>query len=46
LKCTETRRPKEHLLIRKWQIIDEELAYKKINNFTNAVELRNLGRYL
>jgi hypothetical protein len=26
LKCSETRRPKEHLLSRKWQIINEELA--------------------
>jgi hypothetical protein len=41
LKCTETRRLREHLLSRKWQIINEELAYKKI-----TVELRNLGKYL
>jgi hypothetical protein len=46
LKCPETRRMREHLLSRKWQIINEELAYKKINICTNTVELRNLGRYL
>jgi hypothetical protein len=46
LKCPETRRLREHLLSRKWQIINEELAYKKIINCTNTVELRNLGRYL
>jgi hypothetical protein len=46
LKCPETMRLREHLLSRKWQIINEELAYKKINNCTNAVELRNLGTYL
>jgi hypothetical protein len=46
LKCPETRRLREHLLSRKWQIINDELAYKKIINYTNTVELRNLGRYL
>jgi hypothetical protein len=40
LKCPETRR-----LSRKWQIINEEVAYKKIINCTNTVQLRNLGRY-
>jgi hypothetical protein len=46
LKCPETRRLREHLLSRSWQITNEELAYKKIINCTNTVELRNLGRYL
>jgi hypothetical protein len=46
LKCPETKRLREHLLSRKWQIITEELAYKKIINCTNTAELRNLGRYL
>jgi hypothetical protein len=36
----------EYLLSRKWQIINEELAYKKIINVTNTIELRDLGRYL
>jgi hypothetical protein len=45
LKCPETRRLREHLLSRKWQIINEELAYKKNINCTNTVELRNLGTY-
>jgi hypothetical protein len=30
LKCPETRRLREHPLSRKWQIINEELAYKII----------------
>jgi hypothetical protein len=34
------------LLSRKWQIINEELAYKKIINCTNTVELLHLGTYL
>jgi hypothetical protein len=38
IKCTETRRLREHLLSRKWQIINEELAYKKIINCTNTVD--------
>jgi hypothetical protein len=46
LKCSETRRLREHLLSRKWQRINEELAYKIIINSTNTIELRNLGRYL
>jgi hypothetical protein len=46
LKCTETRRLREHLLSRKWQIINVQLAYKKIINCTNTVDIRNLGRYL
>jgi hypothetical protein len=45
LKCPGTRRLREHHLSRKWQIINEELAYKKIINCTNTVELRNLGTY-
>jgi hypothetical protein len=45
LKCPETIRFRRHLLSRKWQIINEEPAYKKIINCTNTVELRNLGRY-
>jgi hypothetical protein len=28
LKCPETRRLREYLLSRKWQIINEKLAYK------------------
>jgi hypothetical protein len=30
LKCPETRRLREHLLSRKWQTTNEEIAYKKI----------------
>jgi hypothetical protein len=46
LKCSETRRLKENLLSKNWHVIHEELAYKKIINCTNTVEVRNLGRYL
>jgi hypothetical protein len=46
LKCPETRRLREYLLSRKWQIINEELAYTKIISCTNTVELWNLCRYL
>jgi hypothetical protein len=45
LKCPERGRSREHLLSRKWQIIDE-LAYKKIINCIRTVELKNLGTYL
>jgi hypothetical protein len=30
---------------RKWIIDKEEVAYKKIINCINAVELRNIGKY-
>jgi hypothetical protein len=46
LKYPETRRLREHLLSRKRQIINDELAYKKIINCTYTIELKNLGRYL
>jgi hypothetical protein len=46
LKCPETRRLREHLLSKKWHIINKEQAYKKIINCTNAIELKNLSRYL
>jgi hypothetical protein len=46
LKFPEIRRLREHLLSRKWQEINEEVAYNKIINCTNTVELKNLGRYL
>jgi hypothetical protein len=35
-----------HLLSRKLQKINEEIAYKKIINCTNTVEITNLGSYL
>jgi hypothetical protein len=41
LKCLETGKWREQLLNRKWRIINEEVAYKRIINCTNAVELRN-----
>jgi hypothetical protein len=42
LKCAEMRRLSEHLS-RKWQTINEEIAYKKIINCTNTLEIRNVG---
>jgi hypothetical protein len=46
LKCPETRRLRENFLSRKWQIINEELAYNKIINCVNTVKIRNLSRYV
>jgi hypothetical protein len=46
LKCLETRKWGEQLLSRKWRIVNEEVAYKRIINCTNAIELRNTGKYL
>jgi hypothetical protein len=46
LKCPETRRLRENLLSRKWQIINEELSYNKNISCLNTVELRNLFTYL
>jgi hypothetical protein len=41
LKCPETYRLREHLLIRKWFAANDELAYKKIK-CTNNTELRDI----
>jgi hypothetical protein len=46
LKCPETIMLRGHLLSRKLQKINEVIAYKKIINCTNTVEIRNLGSYL
>jgi hypothetical protein len=35
-----------NFFIRKWLIINEEVAYKRMINYTNAVGLRNIGKYL
>jgi hypothetical protein len=32
LKCSQTRKWREKLLSRKWFIVNEEVAYKKITN--------------
>jgi hypothetical protein len=45
LKCVETRKWRKQLLSRKWLTVNEESAYKKIINCTNAVKLRNIGNY-
>jgi hypothetical protein len=46
LKCSETRKWRERFLSRKWLIVNEEVTYKRAINCTNAVELRNIGKYL
>jgi hypothetical protein len=46
LKCSETRKWREKLLSRKWPMVNEQIAYKKIINCANAVELRDIGNYL
>jgi hypothetical protein len=46
LKCSETRNWREQFWSRKWLIVNEEVAYKTKKKCTNAVELRNIGKYL
>jgi hypothetical protein len=46
LKCSEMRKWREQSLNRKWLIDNEEIAYKRLIYCTNAVELRNIGKYL
>jgi hypothetical protein len=43
LKCSETRKWREEIFSTKWFIIDEEVAYKRIINCGNFVELWNTG---
>jgi hypothetical protein len=45
LKCLETRKWREQFLSRKWVTANEEVAYKRILNCTNVVEL-NIEKYL
>jgi hypothetical protein len=42
----ERRKWAEQLLRRTWLIVNEEIAYKRIINCTNAVDLVNTGNYL
>jgi hypothetical protein len=46
LKCSETRKWREQFLRRKWFRLNEWIAYKKIVNCNNSIELRNIGSYL
>jgi hypothetical protein len=46
LKCSETKKWREQFLSRKWLMLNEGTAYKKIINCTNITELRNIGIYL
>jgi hypothetical protein len=43
LKFSETRKWREQFLSRKWLMLNEWIAYKKIINCTNITELRNIG---
>jgi hypothetical protein len=36
----------ERFLCRKWLIVNEEVAYKRVINCTNVVELRNIEKYM
>jgi hypothetical protein len=46
LKCSETRKWREQFLSRKSLMLNEWIAYKKLINYTNIIELRNIGIYL
>jgi hypothetical protein len=46
LKCSETRKWREQILSRNVFVVNDEVAYKRIINCTNDVELRNTGKYL
>jgi hypothetical protein len=46
LKCSETRKWREQFLSRKWLRLNELIAFKKIINCNNSIELRNIGSYL
>jgi hypothetical protein len=46
LKCSKTRKWREHFLSRKWLSLNELIVLKKIINFNNRIEFRNIGKYL
>jgi hypothetical protein len=46
LKCLETRKWREQFLSRKWLMLNEWIAFKKIITCTNIINLRNIGSYL
>jgi hypothetical protein len=46
LKCSKTRKWMEQFLSRKWFTVNEEVAYKRTINCTNAVELKHTEKYL
>jgi hypothetical protein len=46
LKCSETRKWREKCLSRKLLVLNEGIAYTKIMNCTNIIELRNFEIYL
>jgi hypothetical protein len=46
LKYSEMRNWREQFLSRKWLIVYEEVVFKRMINCANAVELRNMGKYL
>jgi hypothetical protein len=46
LKFSETMKWREQFSSRKWLVLNEVIAYKKIINCTNITEVRNIGIYL
>jgi hypothetical protein len=42
----DRKRYRKHFLYNKWLSISKDLAYTKIINCTNVVELKNIGKYL
>jgi hypothetical protein len=46
LKCSETRKWRGQFLRRKWLVVHEWIAYKKIINCSNIIQLRNIGIHL
>jgi hypothetical protein len=44
LKCSETRQCRKQFLSRKWLIVNEEVAHKRITNCNNYVLLRNVRK--
>jgi hypothetical protein len=46
LKYLETRKWREQFLSRKWRMLNEWIAYKKIINCTYIIQFRNVGSYL
>jgi hypothetical protein len=46
LKCSETKKWRETCFSSKWLNVNEDVACRRIINFTNVPELRSTGKYL
>jgi hypothetical protein len=46
LKCSETRKWREHFLSRKWLRLNKWIVSKKVINCNNGIEVSNIGSYL